>query len=149
MKIPLLPIILSLACYGCASHRLSELEKPNEKYSSEILASARLWPEDRSKALQLIASKEDLSETDQLFLIDVILAQGKFAVGFNFKINNNGIQAGDSPENNKLILLTLIKNEATTDKALDKIADSLHKFRLFPDDKKEILDAILIMRPSN
>jgi hypothetical protein len=97
----------------------------------------------------LIASKEDLSETDQLFLIDVILAQGKFAVGFSFKINNNGIQAGDSPENNKLILLTLIKNEATTDKALDKIADSLHKFRLFPDDKKEILDAILIMRPPN
>ena len=91
MKISLLPIILSLACYGCSSHRLSELEKPNEKYSSEILASARLSPEDRSKALQMIASKEDLSETDQLFLIDVILAQGKFAVGFNFKINNNGI----------------------------------------------------------
>jgi hypothetical protein len=97
----------------------------------------------------MIASKEDLSEIDQLFLIDVILAQGKFAVGFSIKINNNGVQAGDSPENNKLILLTLIKNEATTDKALDKIADSLHKFRLFPDDKKEILDAILIMRPPN
>ena len=86
----------------------------------------------------MIASKEDLSETDQLFLIDVILASG-----FSIKINNNGIQAGDSPENNKHILLTLIKNEATTDKALDKIADSLHKFRLFPDDKKEILDALI------
>ena len=143
MKIPLLLIILALMSYGCASNRLSELEKPNEKYSSEILASARLSPEDRFKALQMIASKKDLSETDQLFLIDVILAQGKFAVGFSIKINNNGIQAGDSPENNKLILLTLIKNEATTDKALDKIADSLHKFRLFPEDKKEILDALI------
>jgi len=143
MKIPMLLIILALACYGCSSNRLSKLEKPNEKYSSEILASARFSPDERSKALQLIASKKDLSETDQLFLIDVILAQGKFAVGFSIKINNNGVQAGDSPENNKLILLTLIKNEATTDKALDKIADSLHKFRLFPDDKKEILDALI------
>jgi hypothetical protein len=143
MKIPMLLIILALACYGCSSNRLSKLEKPNEKYSSEILASARFSRDERSKALQMIASKKDLSETDQLFLIDVILAQGKFAVGFSIKINNNGVQAGDSPENNKLILLTLIKNEATTDKALDKIADSLHKFRLFPDDKKEILDALI------
>lgn len=143
MKIPMLLIILALACYGCSSNRLSKLEKPNEKYSSEILASARFSPDERSKALQMIASKKDLSETDQLFLIDVILAQGKFAVGFSIKINNNGVQAGDSPENNKTILLTLIKNEATTDKALDKIADSLHKFRLFPDDKKEILDALI------
>lgn len=143
MKIPMLLIILALACYGCSSNRLSKLEKPNEKYSSEILASARFSPDERSKALQMIASKKDLSETDQLFLIDVILAQGKFAVGFSIKINNNGVQTGDSPENNKLILLTLIKNEATTDKALDKIADSLHKFRLFPDDKKEILDALI------
>ena len=93
--------------------------------------------------LMSIVDQSTKSETDQLFLIDVILAQGKFAVGFSIKINNNGIQAGDSPENNKLILLTLIKNEATTDKALDKIADSLHKFRLFPDDKKEILDALI------
>ena len=139
----MLLIILALACYGCSSNRLSKLEKPNEKYSSEILASARFSPDERSKSLQMIASKKDLSETDQLFLIDVILAQGKFAVGFSIKINNNGVQAGDSPENNKLILLTLIKNEATTDKALDKIADSLHKFRLFPDDKKEILDALI------
>ena len=59
MKIPLLLIILALMSYGCASSCLSELENPNEKYSSEILASARLSPEDRSKALQMIASKED------------------------------------------------------------------------------------------
>ena len=122
--IPFLLISLSFLT-GCVSARLARLPKPDGRYVPAIYATASAsFSSDRSATLLKIAAKSDLTEAEQIYLLEVLRITGGFS------------------DDQKNVLLALLRNGAVTPAAKKRMAEILPKLGLFSRDAKAVADAL-------
>lgn len=119
-------ILFALALLtGCVSARLARLTKPEGRYTPAIFAAASAdFSSDRAASLRGIAAKNDLTEAEQLYLIEVLQIAGGFS------------------SDKKEVLLALLSNDAVTAGAKKLLSETLPKFELFSDDTRAVADAL-------
>ena len=94
------------------------------RYGQEIEVAAQLtWSDHKAESFQMIAMKPDLSEHDQLYLINAILHDG------------------DS-DDQAYTLALLVANPCLTDKARHYIVQNLHRIH-FSSDRKVVVQALI------
>lgn len=120
----LLIVGLSLVS-GCMSARLGQLAKPEGRYTPAIYAAASVgFSSDRTATLRDIAAKGDITEAEQIYLLEVLQVTGGFS--------------GDK----KGVLLALLGNRAITDAAKKRLSEMLPGLGLFSGDAKAVADAL-------
>jgi hypothetical protein len=125
MKPPALLLLFLLVFTGCASARLAQLPKPDGRYAPAIYAASSVsFSADRTSTLRDIAAKSDLTEAEQLYLLDVMQVTGGFS--------------GDV----KAVLLALLKNQAVSQGAKKRVSELLPSLGLFSGDAKAVADAL-------
>lgn len=121
------PLLLVLLCVasGCVSARLDQVPKPEGHYAPAIRAAGSISiSSERTAALSNIAAKNDISEAEQLYLLDVVRVTDGFS--------------GDRKD----VLLALLENRATTDRTKKRLAEILPSLGLFSGDAKVVVDAL-------
>jgi hypothetical protein len=125
MRIPFIAFITLSLLAGCTSVRLSKITIPDGRYSAAIQAAATLsFSADRASTLKEIAAKPDLSEGEQIYLLEVL----RITDGFSADKTH--------------VLLSLLGNQAVTAAAKTKVAEILPKLGLFSAEGKEVADAL-------
>lgn len=125
MKNILIALITIIALAGCTSARLSKLPKPEGRYSSAIYAAGSIaFSGDRASTLRDIAAKPDITEAEQIYLVEVLQVTDGFS--------------GDK----KAVLLSLLKNKAIAEGAKKRLSELLPRLGLFSADAKEVIDAL-------
>lgn len=121
----LLLVVLLCVASGCVSARLAQLQKPDGRYSPAIYAAGSVsFSSDRSAALRDIAAKSDITEGEQIYLLEVL----QITDGFS----------GDKKE----VLLALLNNRAITNATKKRLAEILPSLGLFSSDAKVVVDAL-------
>jgi len=65
---------------SCSTHQLSNIPRPEGRYAPAIYAAGSAgFSSDRAASLQMIASKSDLTESDQIYLVKVLQHSGGFS----------------------------------------------------------------------
>lgn len=126
MKNLVLILTVTALFTGCTSARLSRISRPDGRYSPAIYAAASIdFSSDRTSTLGDIAAKPDLTEAEQIYLLEVL----RVTCGFS--------------ADKRDVLLALLNNPAVTDASRSKVADILPKLDLFPKDAKQVVDALV------
>ena len=121
---PLLLIILSFVT-GCVSTRLAQLPKPEGQYAPAIYAAASVgFSSDRAATLRDIAGKSDITEAEQIYLLETLQITGGFS------------------DDKKEVLLALLGNRAVTDATKRRMSEMLPRLGLFSSDAKAVADAL-------
>ena len=107
------------------SIEVSKVPVPEGKYSPAIYAAASInFSDERNSALRHIARKSDITEVEQIYILEVLQVTDGFS--------------GDK----KAVLLSLLKNQSIAQSAKRKMSELLPKLGLFSDDAKEITIAL-------
>lgn len=126
-------ILILVVLAGCTS-TTAHIPKPEGKYVAAINASGSIDDSiKRTEILTDIATKQDLSEAEQFYLLDFICATRK---GYHI-LNVIHFRQTSSPEVTK-VLLVLIENPATTRETRLKISNMLSSLRLSKHDAKTV-----------
>ena len=119
--------LIIILCFvtGCTSARLAQLPKPDGRYAPAIYAAASVgFSSDRAAALRDIATKSDITEAEQIYLLQVL----QITRGFS--------------SDQKEVLLALLGNRATTDATKKRLAEMLPRLNMFSSDAKIVAEAL-------
>ncbi len=111
------------ACSSSTNHL--EVDLPHGPNAAAIYAASQdRFSSNRNKIFREIAAKPNLSEHEQIYLIDVTVRQG----GFSRDIAN--------------VLTTLARNPAITTLARNHLAIQMRRVNLFSSDRRRIAEAL-------
>ena len=121
------PLFLTALLFftGCVGARLARLTQPEGRYAPAIHAAGSIgFSPDRAATLRDIAGKTDLTDAEQIYLLEVLEIAGGFS--------------GDK----KKVLLALLSNRSVTAPTRKRISEILPKLGLFSGDAKAVADAL-------
>jgi hypothetical protein len=136
----LLPVLLAAVMVaGCSSTGMDTptQPKPEGKYIREIDAAIHMkGPDQRARLLIDIASQPDLTEPQQLYLVSRVAEARK-----NQPVSVLPASRMTSADTRR-VLVTLLKNPATTQKTRQFIAETLPSLNLSGEDEQAVTVAI-------
>lgn len=114
-------LLLSLAQCGCSAHRISVVPRPDGLHYPSIFAAAAVNPaRDRAAILCSIAGRNNLTPSEQIYLLDVLE------------------DCGGTSNQKALILLELLRNPALTNATRSRVAEILPGLNLQPKHSSEV-----------
>jgi hypothetical protein len=136
-----LPILLALVVIaGCSSvpDDTAKHPKPEGKYIPAIDGAAEMkGPNQRAETLNDIASQSDLTEPQQLYLVSSLAEMRRN------KPIDIGTTARMTSADTRRVLVTLLKNSATTRRTKQLVAGTLPSLNLSEDDERAVTRATM------